>query len=68
MERAEQDYAKYLTVNESHGLGLDKNTAKILVVESSFESILELLPDKKAKEKVLEYVRYALGGIRVERL
>lgn len=42
--------------------GLDQNTAKILVVESSFEPILELLPDKEVKEKVLDYVKSALGG------
>lgn len=42
--------------------GLDQNTAKILVVESSFEPILELLPDKELKGKVLNYVKSALGG------
>lgn len=42
--------------------GLDQNTAKILVVESSFEPILELLPDKEIKEKVLGFVKSALGG------
>ncbi len=42
--------------------GLDQNIAKILVVESSFEPIIELLPDKELKKKVLDYVKSALGG------
>lgn len=42
--------------------GLDQNSAKILVVESSFRPILELLPDKVVKEKILGYVKSALGG------
>lgn len=48
--------------------GLDQNSAKILVVESSFEPILELLPDKAVKEKISKNVKSALGGSQVEGL
>ena len=46
--------------------GLDKDTAKILVVESSFEPILEYLPDKLMREEIGKRVRKILEGGKSE--
>ena len=42
--------------------GLDEETAKILVVESTFEPILGHLPDEQMKENILNFVKDRLGG------
>ncbi|KNF08621.1 FeS assembly protein SufD [Gottschalkia purinilytica] len=42
--------------------GLDKNIAKILIVESTFKPILDRLPNERMREEIVKHVRRMLGG------